>query len=396
MLILKLWNFLRGYVVITIEGFGLEKFINYAISRGIYLWDIFRINHMVLEAKVSLKGYKELRHIIKKTGCRIKIRERIGCPFFIHKIKKRKMFAAGLLIALFLIFTSVSFIWNIEIKGNEGISDQNIKKLLNELGLYKGAFKYYLNIPEIENCMMMKLEDLAWIGIEVKGTRAIVEIAEKVKPPKKIPMNIPCDIVAKQKGVIEKVIAKNGDALVKEGDVVKEGDILITGSLHREGLEVRHVHALGEIFAKTYYEERGEISLIKSKKIKTGNRFVRRIIRIGKNQIVLSIEENPYKNVIIEKRKFSLPGWSNIRVPVEIIIEEYYEAIEKKESLDRNLVKKALEEQLMVKVFDKIPKDVQILNRDIKFSQGANKVLAELTVEVLEQIGKQQGIQIDY
>jgi len=221
--IIRLWNFLRGYVIITIEGFALERFINYAIAQGIYLWDIIRIEPMLLEAKISLKGYKALRAIVKKTGCRIKIKARVGYPFFMHKIKQRKTFAAGLFVALFLIFTSASFIWSIEIKGNTEIPEQKIKECLYELGLFQGAFKYDLNIPEIENRMMMQLEDLAWIGIELKGTKAIVEVAEKVKPPKSIPTDIPCDIVATKKGIITKLIAKNGDALVKEGDIVKEG-----------------------------------------------------------------------------------------------------------------------------------------------------------------------------
>jgi len=394
--IIKLWNFFRGYVIITIEGFALERFINYAITQGIYLWDIIRIEPMLLEAKVSLKGYKELRAIIKKTGCKIKIKARVGYPFFMHKIRQRKAFAAGLFIALFLIFTSSSFIWSIEIKGNTGISEQKIKERLYELGLFQGAFKYDLNIPEIENHMMMQLEELAWIGIELKGTKAIVEIAEKVKPPQNISTDIPCDIVATQKGIITKVIAKNGDALVKEGDIVKEGQILITGKIEREELDTRYVHALGEVFAKTYYEEDDEISLIQSKKVKTGNRFVRRIIRIGKNQIMLSIGENPYKNVIIEKKKFSFPSWKNIRFPVEMIVENYYEAKEIKETLDTNVVKKALEEQLTVKLFSKIPKDAEILNQNIEFFKENNKIRAKLIIEVQEQIGKQRRIQIEY
>ena len=35
-----LWNFLKGYVVIRVDGLSLEKFINITVSRGIYLWEL--------------------------------------------------------------------------------------------------------------------------------------------------------------------------------------------------------------------------------------------------------------------------------------------------------------------------------------------------------------------
>lgn len=40
MLVLRLWNYLRGYVIILIEGIFLEKFINICTRRKMYLWDI--------------------------------------------------------------------------------------------------------------------------------------------------------------------------------------------------------------------------------------------------------------------------------------------------------------------------------------------------------------------
>ncbi|QEK12358.1 sporulation protein YqfD [Crassaminicella thermophila] len=392
MLIVKLWNFFRGYVVIKIEGLALEKFINFAIAKGIYLWDIVRIDYTTLEAKIGLKGYKELRHIVKRAGCRVKISQKIGYPFFMHKISARKMFIIGFIISIFIIVFATSFIWDIEIIGNQDISKEEIKEHLNTLGLYRGVFKYKLDISDIENNMMIELKNLAWVGIQIQGTKAIIEVVEKVDPPKKIPKDIPCDIVAIKKGVIEKIIAKNGDALVQKGDIVKKGQILITGVIQREGLETRYVHALGDVFAKTYYEENDKISLVRIKKVKTGNKVERKIIKIGNNQIISSLGEIPYNNVIIEKRNKSFTGWRNIKIPVEIIIEEYYEAIEKKEIIDKSTAKKALQERMMVNLVKKMPKNVKILNKDIKFYQEGNIIRAKLTIEALEQIGKKQRI----
>lgn len=389
---MKLWNFFRGYVVINIEGLNLEKFINYAIARGVYLWDIVRIDYTTLQAKVGLGGYKELRHIVKRAGCKVKISAKIGYPFFMHKFRGRKMFMVGFLVALLVIVMSTSFVWNIEIYGNDTLSMQELMKNLHQLGLYPGVFKYKLDIEEIENNMMIELENLAWIGVRIQGTKAIVEIVENTDIPLKLPLDIPCDIVARKKGVVEKIIAKNGDARVEKGDIVKEGEILITGEIRREGIDTRYVHALGEVYAKTYYEGNDEMNLINIKKIKTGNKIVRRVIKIGNSQIILSGAEIPYNHVIIEKKNKSLPTWRNIKVPVEIIIEEYYEAVEKKEMLDKTMVKKALQEKIMVKLVSNMPEEISILNKDIKFYEEKDKISAKLTIEALEQIGKPKRI----
>ena len=37
---LALWNYLRGYVIIYVTGFSVERFINLAVNRGIFIWDI--------------------------------------------------------------------------------------------------------------------------------------------------------------------------------------------------------------------------------------------------------------------------------------------------------------------------------------------------------------------
>lgn len=392
MFIVRVWNFFRGYVIIRIEGLTLEKFINYAISRGVYLWDIKRIDYTTLEAKVGLEGYKELRHIVKRSGCKVKIRTKIGYPFFMHKIKLRKAFSIGFFICIAIIMLSSSFVWEMDIVGNKNLSKTEIEKLLNDLGLYPGTLKYSVDLANIENNMMIELEELAWIGIHIKGTRAIVEIVEKVEPPEKVPLDIPCDIIAAKRGIIEKVTAKNGDALVQRGDIVKEGELLLTGTIIREEADIRYVHALGEVLARTYYEEKDSISLVQINKIKTGNVYKRRIIKIGDNKIILNFSEIPYSDVIIEKKNKRLALWRNIFIPVEIIIEEYYEVIKQKKFIDRGIAKQALQEKMMVKLISKIPEDVKVLNQDIEFNETENTIGAKLVIEALEEIGKQRKI----
>ena len=60
MLLMRLWNYLRGYVIIVVEGYFLEKFINMCTHRQIYLWDVKASGNCVMTLKASIKGFKRM------------------------------------------------------------------------------------------------------------------------------------------------------------------------------------------------------------------------------------------------------------------------------------------------------------------------------------------------
>lgn len=394
MLIVKLWNYLRGYVVFRLEGLNLERVINLAISRGIYFWDLYRIDYTTIEAKVGIKGYKELRNIIKKTGCRAKIYLKVGYPFFISKLKRRKIVVFGWIMSLILVILFSSFVWSIEVKGNKQMNKTEIVQTLKKMGLSQGVFKYSIDIDDIKNNLLIKYDTILWVGIEIKGIKAIVRIIEKEDNPVKIDKNTPCDIIAAKRGIIEKVIAKNGYAMVKKGDIVKPNQILISGKIVREGIDVRYVHSSGEVYARTFYEKIEGMSIYKTIKTRTGNKYTKRILKIGDTSFVISKGDIPFKKYIIERKNKSFIKWRKIKIPVEIFIEDYYEVVEKKQRIDEEIIKKSLQDLMLVKLMKEIPEEAKILNKSFKFKKENNKVIGNLTIECLESIGIKRKIDI--
>ena len=89
-MIFRLWKYILGYVVIKIEGFFSEKFINISSKRQIKLWHIYRDDNGKLFAKISVKDFLKIRPVAFKSRCRIKIIKRVGLPFVIKKYRKRK------------------------------------------------------------------------------------------------------------------------------------------------------------------------------------------------------------------------------------------------------------------------------------------------------------------
>ena len=90
---------LRGYVKIIVWGFAPQRFINLCSNKGILLWNIEKQDDVYIMC-VSLESFYRLRSIARKTKVRVVISERYGLPFFLPKLMRRKIFVAGLFLAV--------------------------------------------------------------------------------------------------------------------------------------------------------------------------------------------------------------------------------------------------------------------------------------------------------
>ena len=81
-----------------------------------------------------------------------------------------------------LIVTS-KFVWNIRVEGNNKINQSEIVSILEQKGLKVGTLKSRVNSQEIINEIRLERADIAWIGISIEGTNAIVKIVEAEAKP---------------------------------------------------------------------------------------------------------------------------------------------------------------------------------------------------------------------
>lgn len=222
-----LFSYICGYVNISVEGYFIERFINMCISKGILLWNIRREKSTYLQANINIKDFKRIKQVLRKTKCKISIKDKKGFPFILNKYRKRKVFVIALLIICVVIMGTSRYIWNIEIMGNEKIDTEELLQELNNKGIIVGAKKSKLDTNEIIRKIRLERDDIAWLSIDLNGTNAIIKIVENTEKPEIINENEYCNIVSDKSGVITKINAKNGTALVKEGDVVTDGMLLV-------------------------------------------------------------------------------------------------------------------------------------------------------------------------
>lgn len=209
-----LYLYIFGNVDITVEGFFIERFINICKAENIILWNLNVENGTILKARINKSDFKNIRHIAKKTSCRISLDEKNGLPFVMKKYRKRKIFAIAFLVIAIFCFAITRFIWNIEIQGLQEISKEEILSDLAGYGIDIGKYKSNIDLDEIKNEMRMKRDDLAWIGIDIKGTNVIVTVVETIKEPEIIDESISTNIIADKSGIISKMIIRNGTARV--------------------------------------------------------------------------------------------------------------------------------------------------------------------------------------
>lgn len=390
MLLMRLWNYIRGYVIILVEGYFLEKFVNICIRRQILLWDIKRQKNSRMALKISIKGFKMLRPIAKKTGCRVKVLKKRGMPFVVNRYRSRKTFllGAGVFIVLFYIMTS--FVWTVEVTGNDRIETEVIIKRLSTMGVKPGILKYRVNPNDIANTIIMDVDGLSWVNVMVKGTKLKVEVAEGVDLPPMVPLNKPCDIVAKRDGVIKSISVKAGEEAVKEGETVKKGQLLISGSVpvkNEEG-SPRKVHAMGAAMARTWYESKQPVELKVVEKIRSGNKKDNISLILFWNQIDLFHGKVSYRDFEKVEMKKSLSIGEDLVLPFGIVTRRYYEnnVIEADISLDE--AKKNAANIAYKEAAKDIPEGAKIVNKSLNFIEKENgEIIADVIIECLEDIG---------
>ncbi len=392
MLIKKIINYIYGYLRIVIEGYYIERFINICRNRNYMMWNIKKINDICMTLNIEIKNFKDICKIAKKTQCKVQIKAKRGLPFILYKYKKRKIFALFLILVIATVFISSNFVWNIEIIEEDGIEMENIMEDIQEAGLMVGMSKSDIDTKEIINQVRLKRDDIAWMGIELKGTNAIVKLVKADEKPEVIDEDEYCNIVSDKNGVITKINAQNGTANVQVGDTVSEGDILINGWMEGKYTGIRYVHAQGEIEARVWYTASKTISYTTTEKQYTGNIETSYGIKINNFEINFpkGVSNFNFYDTIETENKIKL--FSNFYLPISVVKTTYqeYEEIEMTYSIEeaKNLGIQELEEELE----SQIENTENIVNKNINTYENENSIDIYVTYEVLESIGTNEKI----
>lgn len=390
---LAFWYYLHGYVMIEVSGFSVERFVNMAAFRGVYLWDICP-KGTVVSMKVSRTGCGELDECARKTGCRFEVIEERGLPSCIKQYQKRKILAAGVLFFAVGLYALSSFIWVVRVEGNERISQEDILSACEEMGLKPGALKFHLDMEEITDALAENFMDISWVSVNIQGTKATIKLVETIPQPQLVDKETPSDVIANEDGVILDMAVEAGTPKVVIGDVAEKGDILISGEVVlKDGDEEvgrEYVRARGAIHAKLWKQMKQELPFQYTQREYTGEMKENHSLFIKDSVIDMikpKLTDGFYEAETIYVKNL---GIGDFQFPLALEKQQYrqYQEIEKTRTAEqaKEECKKILEE----KAKEFADKEREILDISIDYQVFDDHVEALATIAISQRIDTEQ------
>lgn len=392
-------QYVKGYVSIKVWGYSTERFLNLCGNHDILVWDIE--NHGDYDTmKVSVQGFFALKTLLKKTGTRASVIQRHGLPFFVPKIKKRKIFVVGLLICLLFWMFTARYIWDIKIEGNYSLTEDILMDYLKSQGVHTAMKKKDLQIEELEMQLREEYDMITWASLKVDGTTLIIQIREndmpiydeneQAKGQTETAPNEGMDIVATKDGVIVYMITRKGVPQVAVGDTVVKGQILVSGAVpvYNEDTTVRRYQ---------YYEADADIMISYEKSLSVERKTAyqekeysgreKKIFLFGfqEKEWNLSAGKVDYETYDLAGEKKQVQLLDHLFLPL------FYGT---KYAKEYDLVQKMHTEEEMVQImeeeWDKIlhtleEKGVQITQKNVTINKGRDKWVLHAKMQLVEE-----------
>jgi len=196
-----------------------------------------------------------------------------GLPAFFYRYRTRVGALLGAAFAVALTLLSSRFIWQIDVVGNDILSDEEVLAVLEAEGVFEGAYVGNIDPLSVANRCVMTSDQIAWMSVNIVGNcveAVVLEHNDKEILPKD---PVPSNIVATKSGIVRRIEVESGVAMVKEGSVVNEGQLLISGVNQLRDESYIYQPAKGKVFVETIGEITAEQSLLFEKKVDSGEVF---------------------------------------------------------------------------------------------------------------------------
>ena len=337
-------RFVKGWVRFRITGGFPERFINLCAMRGLPLWDARRRGESC-EFSVQCRLYRRLLPCARGAGVRLKVLERHGLPFWLGKRRRRWGLAVGLVLCVGVLAVSSLFLWNVQVVGNIRLETELILQTLEKLGVKPGVRCSEIDVRSVERRMMMELSDLGWVAVNLQGSTAVVQVQERVLPPKIVDLTQPCNVVAARGGQIVKMQVYVGQSMVAVGDAVARGDILVSGVVEDAAHDMHLVAARADITARTHRPLQVEVAMEQTQQWVTG--VVRRYsLKLGSIEIPLWVGKPPRGRFRLERMytPVSVFGW---KTPLSVGRRQYLLLEEKAVTLTQSRAAAEAEQRLL-------------------------------------------------
>lgn len=391
---LQLIQYLKGYVWIRVWGYSPERFMNLCSNHDIFLWNIVSHENYYTMC-ITVKGFRSLKSIVKKTGTRVAIQKRCGLPFFVPKMRKRKIFLLGLLGSLAFWSWMSTFIWAVDISGNYTVSEDVFMDFLKENQVYVGMKRKEMNIEELEKKIRQDFDIITWTSAKIDGTRLEIQIRENEAEEGKTQTEheYGSHLVAEHDGVIVNMVTRKGVPRVAVRSEVKKGDILVAGDVpvYNEDATIKkyqYYDADADVYISRSLKSSQKLSVSYEKKEYTGEIKKEYFTGILSKEMVFRIGKIKYENYdrVTDKKQVKL--LENFYLPIYYGASINREYVVTKKQYTEDEVKKIFSENLRKFVASLEEKGVQIIKKNVTINKDSKQWKMNMDFEIVEKTGK--------
>ncbi|WP_019119931.1 sporulation protein YqfD [Brevibacillus massiliensis] len=288
-------EWVEGHITVTVRGKRFERLINLALREGLHIWNIKRISGEHGQMDMLIRDYFRLRPLLRETGCRCHVLRRDGLPFWLIRMRLRFGFTIGVVLFIIGLYMLSGVVWNVEIVGNHRIPTEEVSRAAEKFGIKVGAWKFKLKEPLVlQQEIQGVLPDVSRVGVDIEGTRVVIEVVEKEKPEVK-PEAGPRNLIAKKKAVIHSVLPEAGKSMVKVNQYVDKGQVLISGLIGSETSQ-QLVSAKGKVEGEVWYVSNVSVPLAQTVYELTGDKQDAYYLTVGQYALRLwPLRQDPYE-----------------------------------------------------------------------------------------------------
>ena len=254
-------NFLRGNVLIAVECTMPERLFNLCAAYDIPFWDVKWRTENAFALRTTRWGYFRLKSVTKELDIRLTVGREKGAPVLLRRFCRRYVLLGAAAVFFLLLWWGNTYIWDIEVHGNDTVPTEQILRALEKQGVKVGTRALSVDQETLRNHILLELKDVSWLAVNVSGCTAHVQVVERRRPPKLLRDSEKCNVVAAKDGLVTRVEALDGRAEVIRGSTVTQGQLLISGVVDSERSGVRLLHGMGRVYARTWYDLTASVPL---------------------------------------------------------------------------------------------------------------------------------------
>ena len=380
----------EGTAECAVTGASLALFLNKCTASGVFLRAAEAVDETEMRVILAQKDLPRAKNLARRSQCELSVLRQRGGKALGRRALRRIIPAVCLLACFCLLAWSRLFIWEIDVTGNERVSAGRIRSALNDCGVGLGSFWPDLRSDLLRSELLLRLPELAWATVNIRGSRAEVIVRERIPKPALFDSDERVDLVAKRLGFVTEVRALNGTAAVKAGSAVMPGDVLISGAADSAFSGQREGHAVGTVRAETYYELSAAAPVTETVCGAWDAQRSRWALQIGKNRV------NFYGNSsfcpadcdkIISIWECKIPGLFSL--PLALVRETASRRVTEERPRDLNLLRRTLEQQLHERLLQTI-EDGAVEEEHYTCVQSGVRLTVCLRARCSENIAKEQ------